>query len=1423
MNWNPYFDQAKKAFDEEKWEEVVAASSDAIDFDAQCYPAYLLRGLAYARIGQHKEAIKDFTRFLNLIREVPITDDDRKDYDSYVAFAYFNRAIAYLNLGMYREVVDDISTLLGIDKSYPEARMLRASAFYELGLYDHALRDLNQEISLSRNPDSSYRATYFLRGNVHLRLGRLEDALNDFNFVLEQVVNEQVLIARAEVFFEMQRYDECLADAQRALKYSTIEPIPYYLIGRVHELRGNRTEALRYYDQAIRNGHELSRKYATQLRQVMLSDREIVRDIAEITLPNIEMLLDVTKVVQQQAQLATSYEQLVVQYINGVERLQQHVAESKQAIESEMREHRQDLGKVASLIMSFRRMVEERKSTLLPKYVEPPKLVDKNIEDFDLDTLKTYHDQAEKALEELKDRKESPTGCLTMIAVPIALVVGIFIAQSLQITIFMLFIFGIVILVVRKVWYDSIREKLNFVFDRIHKMETWVETRRSTLERESQEKMNELEQQHEQKMTKHSEDSGAEMGKWAHVAMDFLKKTKDLAPAWDDDSWNEWQPTTTSASLVRVGRLHSWFADGQFCIPIPIFINFPGKRALLYKVPGQHKHTAIASIQSVILRLLTITPPGRALFTFIDPVGLGQNVAAFMSLMDYNKELVTGKAWSEPRHIDEQLTDLTEYMENVIQKYLRNRYDTIEEYNVQAGEIAEPYRILVVFDFPVNFQNDASRRLLSIAQQGARCGIFAIILTDMDQPQPYGFDMAALERTSSIIAWHPEREQFVLVNEQGEEIQVELEPMPDSKLVSRILEKVGEASLRANKVEVPFYRIAPPPDRWWSENSAELFQVPLGLSGTRNIQYLTLRQGGASPHALLVGQPGSGKSTLLHALVVGAALNYSPDEVQLYLIDFKEGVEFKPYAVYQLPHAKVIAIRSEREFGLSVLEGLHDEYKRRGTIFRDSHVASLAAYRNRTGYVLPRILLIVDEFHKFFIEEDQIAFRARQLLEILVREGRGMGIHVILSSQNLTGAASLPDSIKSAFGIRIALRCREEDSRLILADDNPAARLLSRPGEAIYNDANGRVEGNNPFQVAFLSDDDRDSYLKQIRAYAQQYQIQQFVFDGNQPADIRNNAKLWQSFDAQVDQNYPYCLWLGEPVSISDHVSVSLKRQSGMNLLIVGKDEQAGQGVMTSILISLAAQLLSGRGQQVAGARTFSILDFSADDGSNYLYRLAELLPHPVARGGRRQMIGMLKVLAQEVYRRVEGNLVREPPIFLFIYGLQWARDLRQDASGSNFTSGRTDGFDTSVSLSASLDQDNFGMSNSFESMFGGTSHALQTPSDNPSNQLTLILREGPDVGVHTIIWCDTMSNLYRTFDLSTLREFVLRVAFQMSEGDSQSLIASSAANKIGDHRALLYNDDTGEQKKFRPYALNEQVLQEYVLPRIKKKSNVCG
>ena len=58
-------------------------------------------------------------------------------------------------------------------------------------------------------------------------------------------------------------------------------------------------------------------------------------------------------------------------------------------------------------------------------------------------------------------------------------------------------------------------------------------------------------------------------------------------------------------------------------------------------------------------------------------------------------------------------------MENVIQKYLRNEFETIEEYNVHAGEVAEPFRVLVVANFPANFSETAARRLVSIASTGA--------------------------------------------------------------------------------------------------------------------------------------------------------------------------------------------------------------------------------------------------------------------------------------------------------------------------------------------------------------------------------------------------------------------------------------------------------------------------------------------------------------------------------------------------------------------------------------------------------------------------------------------------------------------------------------------------------------------------------
>ncbi len=867
----------------------------------------------------------------------------------------------------------------------------------------------------------------------------------------------------------------------------------------------------------------------------------------------------------------------------------------------------------------------------------------------------------------------------------------------------------------------------------------------------------------------------------------ITQSTGMASTPWDDPSWQSWTPATeeTIPECVRMGQLEEIDAWQHFTLPafLPLF----GGENALFKASEKAKQQAAQAMQSVMLRLLATVPSGKLRFTFIDPVGLGQNVAAFMHLADYDEDLITSKVWTKPEHIDRQLDDLTEHIEVVIQKYLRNQYDTIEEYNENAGEVSESYHVLAVFDFPTNFGEDVASRLVSIAQNGPRCGVYTVVLTDTEKSLPHGFNLMDLEQVSTVITWNGE--QFVWDDDDFRDCLLELDTPPETEVFNHIVNAVGKAALESSKVEVPFERIAPLPEQWWTGSTANGLRVPLGPAGARRLQYLDLGKGTAQ-HVLVGGKTGSGKSTLLHVLITNLVMTYSPDDVTLYLVDFKKGVEFKPYAVHKLPHARVIAIESEREFGLSVLQGIDDEIKRRGDLFRAHGVDHIADYRQKAGQRMPRILLIVDEFQEYFTEDDAVASQASQLLDRIVRQGRAFGVHVLLGSQTLAGTYTLARSTVDQMAVRIALQCSEADSRLILADDNAAARRLSRPGEAIYNNANGLVEGNHPFQVAWLPDDERDKYLAMATALAKIREYQpshpQIVFEGNAPAEIEDNRLLHDLLSA-CDWAAPpstVLAWLGEPIAIKDSTAAHFRRQSGSNLLIVGQKDKQAMGMMTTASISLAAQ-------HSPEAARFYILDFSPVDASyaDSLARLTNLLPHLVQHGRRRQVPSFISEIAAEVDSRLgaeEAALGNKPAIYLFIYGLQRARDLRQE--------------------------EDFGYA-SF-----GVAEEETPPPPSPAQQFSAILREGPDLGVHTLVWCDTYTNLTRTLDRRLLREFEMRVAFQMNAEDSSNLIDTPAASKLGLYRALFNSDEEGRMERFRPYNLPSEEWLAWLEEQLQKR-----
>jgi len=873
-----------------------------------------------------------------------------------------------------------------------------------------------------------------------------------------------------------------------------------------------------------------------------------------------------------------------------------------------------------------------------------------------------------------------------------------------------------------------------------------------------------------------------------------------VCPPWQQVDWSHWTPPGQMPDGVRFGRFrldlaelagglpeHPDFHTPQTAWEVPALVPFPDWPLLLLRVGEEGRPEAVELMQTILLRLLTSLPPAKLRLTIIDPVGLGENFSAFMHLADYDEKLVSSRIWTEPAHIDQRLADLTQHMETVLQVYLRNEFETIVQYNAFAGELAEPYRLLVVANFPAGFQESAAARLRSIIASGARCGVFTLMSVDGRLRLPRDFHLSDLEPYAWTLGWREGR--FVWEHPEVGPLALQPDPLPPPELFTQIVRRVGQAVQEAGKVEVPFASGAPPQSQWWTATSQDGLEVPLGRAGAKKFQYLRLGEG-TSQHVLAAGKTGSGKSTLWHVLITQTALRYSPDEVELYLVDFKKGVEFKAYAAAGLPHARVIAIESEREFGLSVLERLDGLLHERGDLFRQHGVQDLPSFRQQNPQArLPRILLIVDEFQELFVEDDRIAQAAALLLDRLVRQGRAFGIHVLLGSQTLAGAYSLPRSTLGQMAVRIALQCSETDAHLILSEENTAARLLTRPGEAIYNDANGLYEGNHPFQVFWLPDAEREKYLAELRQFAQarQYQTSRpIVFEGNVPARLEENAQLRAMLEAADWTEPPRAarIWLGDAVSIKPPTQASFSRQSGSNLLIVGHREDLARGLLTAAVVSLAAQY-PPKNPDGSSSMQMYILDGTRPDApeTDYFARMASVLPHPIQVVLPGQSGQAVAAVAEELARRQSANLEQAPPLYLLIYDLSRFRSLRRA-------------------------EDDFGFS------FGGEDRPA-----SPAQQLALLLREGPAWGIHCLIWCDSYHTFTRWLDRHALPEFEMRVLFAMSASDSSNLVDSTIGANLGMQRAVLYQESAGTWEKFRPYAPAEKGFFEWLSRQFSRRT----
>ena len=853
---------------------------------------------------------------------------------------------------------------------------------------------------------------------------------------------------------------------------------------------------------------------------------------------------------------------------------------------------------------------------------------------------------------------------------------------------------------------------------------------------------------------------------WQAKIPDLLAQIDEIAPIGPTPWSRDYTAPTTFPPHSRFGELTLDLSQaaavlakdtplslaGHERLSLPLALTFPQEASLLIETDDDGGKWVPEVMNSLIFRTLKAAPPGKAHFTIIDAVGLGQNFAGLMHLADYEPALINRRIWTQRDHIEERLQELNEHVEKVIQMYLRNEYATITEYNEQAGSVAEKYHFLVIAGLPAGFSESAMSRLKSILASGPRCGVFVLVHWDRRQALPEGLTAEDLRKHCVRIV----REKGVV--SFGGISTLTLDPFVSDDIAADLAHQIGKASIDSNRVQVPFSVVAP--KEMWSESTTSELRIAIGRTGATKLQMLAIGKG-TKQHALLAGKTGSGKSTLLHIIITNLALTCSPDEIEFYLIDFKKGVEFKCYADAKLPHAKVIAIESDREFALSVLQRIDEELKRRGELYRKLGAQDLAGYKKAGGTEpMPRSMLIIDEFQEFFVEDDSVAQGAALLLDRIVRQGRAFGIHVFLGSQTLGGAYTLARTTLGQMVIRIALQCNEADAALIMDEGNTAARMLTRPGEGIYNDAAGALEGNSPFQVVWLTDEERDENLAKVAALAQTRGFgkkRPIVFEGNMPADVRDNVLLAAALEnppskAPADPR----VWLGLPNAIKGPTDAIFPRQSGRHLLLVGQNDEAIAAIMGLAIIGLTAQHPKDK------APAFYLIHGALADTPDFdFFEKAAAIGHAKVTQGH-EAPDFITEVHTELKRRSDEGSAGDPPIFLLIHGLQKFRKLRYEEDFS----------------------------------FGGDD------SPKPGNQLNEIITEGPPLGIHLITSLDTLNNIQRCLSRKALSELGMRVLFQMSANDSASLIDSPKAGSLGLNRALFYSEHESRMETFRPFAL---------------------
>lgn len=566
---------------------------------------------------------------------------------------------------------------------------------------------------------------------------------------------------------------------------------------------------------------------------------------------------------------------------------------------------------------------------------------------------------------------------------------------------------------------------------------------------------------------------------------DYQKSVRQIQAQFTDaPQFNEEgaYPQFLSCGLLEIKGKNG--ANMDFCLPK--VYPFPPKSLYIeHEKDGQF-------LREMLMRLLSSAPLVQLEIILVDVLSLGGIFNLTRRLLDKNNDFIyQQRILTESKEIEEALKHLYEYLKVNLQEKLAGYKDFVH-YNEKATDRL-PLKALFLSGVDALSQN-ALYYLEKIMRFGSKNGVLIFINLESEKNNQSAEDLKRYaecfkDRTSF------ERLKYLsveVINDHG----IQSKHMKDfATKIKAYYEKKKAVKRELKDLQKD--------EKFWTESSQFKVSVPVGWD--INHKEVCFEIGEAQNHTLICGCSGSGKSNFLHVLIQNLAFYYAPNEVQLFLLDYKEGVEFNAYTDPNiLEHARLVSVASSIGFGVGFLSWLDKEMKKRGELFKQFNVKDLSDYRKHGE--MPRLIVVIDEFQVLFSDNSSKGKESvEQSLNTLLKKGRSYGVHLILATQTMRGGA-IDSSIKAQIANRIALPMDADDSAKILDDD--VACELVRP-EGIFNNNGGHQKYHTKMSIPKAPDDFK-SFLTKIHAEFNQRNltpIDRKIYNGETPLKMPNILK----------------------------------------------------------------------------------------------------------------------------------------------------------------------------------------------------------------------------------------------------------------------------------------------------------------------------